>query len=389
MDKNIFLEPLWNLHIIQNQMISNPPKGFRFVTNQNSKTNKLAQAGARSQTIQRTFNFSSKILPMNLIKSWSQRNVVVPEDSLLTYAVDHLVFRKEPWIVEVEYATALVGSHPNQLKLAKHIVESRLKSPRCKRIICWSEAGRQSLINELDIREIKNKIELIYLGAIPKEFTKLYDPGPVKLLFIGSGSTTGAFEGRGAKVFDIFDQLTNDYPSLELIVRSDVPPSIKNRYSQKNKVTIYDNPVSRETLNSLLESADIFLLPAYGTLPITILEAMSYELPVVTIDSWANSEYVKDGITGFVSPRSEKILGHFPGTEQPGFLGPHYRKAIKDVDTVEIQGLVDRVRILIENPELRKTFGKAGRKEIEDGKFSFQKLNEQLRRVFTESLEDR
>ena len=112
MDKNIFLEPLWNLHIYQNQMISQPPNGFKFVTNQNSKTNKLAQTGGRSQTIQRTLSFSSRFLPMNLIKSWSQRSVVVPEDSLLTFAVDHIVFRNEPWIVEVEYATALVGSHP-------------------------------------------------------------------------------------------------------------------------------------------------------------------------------------------------------------------------------------------------------------------------------------
>jgi len=388
-DKNIFLEPLWNLHIYQNQMISQPPNGFKFVTNQNSKTNKLAQTGGRSQTLQRTLSFSSRFLPMNLIKSWSQRSVVVPEDSLLTFAVDHIVFRNEPWIVEVEYATALVGSHPNQLKWAKHIVESRLKSPQCKRIICWSEAGRQSLINELDIREIEEKLELIYLGAMTKEFTKLYDSETVKILFIGSGSTTGAFEGRGAKVFDIFDQLTNDYPSLELIVRSDVPPSIKNRYSQTKKVTIYDHPVSRETLNSLLESADIFLLPAYGTLPVTILEAMSYELPVVTIDSWANNEYVEDGITGFVAPRSEHISDNFPGTKQPSFLGPHYRKAIKTIDSVEIQGLVEKVRMLIENPELRRTLGKAGRKEVEDGKFSFQKMNDQLRRVFIESIGDR
>ena len=389
MEKNIFLEPLWNLHFYQNLMISHPPKGFKFTTNQNSKANKLAKTGSRSHSNQRTLNFSSKFLPINLIKSWSQRSVVIPEDSLLTYSIDHIIFRNEPWIVEVEYATALVGSHPNQLQRAKQFVESRLKSPQCKRIICWSEAGKQSLINDLDIREIEEKIELIYLGAMPRKFTKMYDAGTVKLLFIGSGSTTGAFEGRGAKVFDIFDQLSNDYPSLELIVRSDVPPSIKKRYAETKKVTIYDHPVPQETLNSLLESADIFLLPSYGTLPVTILEAMSYELPVITIDSWANNEYVEDGITGFVSPRSEHIHGYFPGTKQPGFLGPHYRKAIKTTDAMEIQGLAERVRTLIENPELRRSFGKAGRKAIEEGKFSFQKMNDQLRRVFLESLENR
>lgn len=388
MDKNIFLEPLWNLHIFQNQMITHPPEGFKFVTNRNSKTNKLAQAGSRSQNIQRTLSFSTRFLPMNLIKSWSQRSVVLPENSLLTYAVDHLVFRNEPWIVEVEYATALVGSHPNQLKWTKPVVESRLKSPQCKRIICWSEAGRQSLINELDITEIEEKIELIYLAGEPKKFIKLYSTDTVKLLFIGSGSTAGSFEGRGEKVLDVFEQLSTDYPSLELIIRSDVPPSIKSRYSQSEKVTIYDQPVSPDTLNTLLESADIFLLPAYGTLPVTILEAMSYELPVVTIDSWANSEYVEDGKTGFVSPRSEKISSHFPGTKQPVFLGPNYKKAIRTIDDLEIRGLADRVRTLIENPELRKTFGKAGRKEVEYGKFSFRKMNELLHLVFSESLEN-
>ena len=56
---------------------------------------------------------------------------------------------------------------------------------------------------------------------------------------------------------------------------------------------------------------------------------------------------------------------------------------------MEIQGLAERVRTLIENPELRRSFGKAGRKAIEEGKFSFQKMNDQLRRVFLESLENR
>jgi glycosyltransferase involved in cell wall biosynthesis len=40
---------------------------------------------------------------------------------------------------------------------------------------------------------------------------------------------------------------------------------------------------------------------------------------------------------------------------------------------------------LIENPERRRQMGRAGRWEVEQGKFSIEKRNEKLKRIFDEA----
>ena len=46
---------------------------------------------------------------MNLIKSYIEKLKKKPKDADLTYSSGHLVFRNEPWIVDLEYLTHLSG----------------------------------------------------------------------------------------------------------------------------------------------------------------------------------------------------------------------------------------------------------------------------------------
>lgn len=61
-------------------------------------------------------------------------------------------------------------------------------------------------------------------------------------------------------------------------------------------------------------------------------------------------------------------------------------KAIEIVDIKVVEELVGKTSILIENKELRRSMGKTGRGEIETGKFSIDKRNEKLKRVFDEVI---
>lgn len=84
----------------------------------------------------------------------------------------------------------------------------------------------------------------------------------------------------------------------------------------------------------LLSKFDIFVLPSRGEgLPLSILEAMFAELPVVATDVGSVSEAVDDGVTGIlVPPDDARALG-------------------------------DALRTLAVNPELRKRMGDAGRRK--------------------------
>jgi len=83
--------------------------------------------------------------------------------------------------------------------------------------------------------------------------------------------------------------------------------------------------------------SDIFVFPTYNeAFPLVNLEAMQWELPVVSSDEGAIPEVVMDGVTGYiVNPR-------------------------------DIGQLTDRVLRLVHDPELRLRMGKAGRQRYEE-----------------------
>ena len=85
--------------------------------------------------------------------------------------------------------------------------------------------------------------------------------------------------------------------------------------------------------------ADIFVFPTYyhnECFPLVLLEALSYELPIVTTPEGGISDIVLDGQNGFLVPQ-------------------------KDVSQ-----LAGRLELLIDQPELRTKMGKAGYLHFED-----------------------
>lgn len=107
---------------------------------------------------------------------------------------------------------------------------------------------------------------------------------------------------------------------------------------------------------------------------------------MVTIDSWANAEYVEHGKTGLVAPRSRKVPDHFAGTRQPSFLAPSFPQAMRVPDREAVAALAAAVGMLIEHPELRQKLGKAGRWEVEQGRFSLARMNRRLTQIFDEAV---
>lgn len=94
--------------------------------------------------------------------------------------------------------------------------------------------------------------------------------------------------------------------------------------------------VGKPQVRELLKAADVFVLPSHNEgLPVAILEAMGAGLPVVTTPVGAITELV--------------------ATEQTGLIVPPGKPA-------ELAAALAR---LVASPELRRTFGDAGRKRVE------------------------
>lgn len=115
----------------------------------------------------------------------------------------------------------------------------------------------------------------------------------------------------------------------------------------------------KEDVRPYLSAMDVYLNSSvFEGLPISLLEAMSIQLPIVATSVGGVPEVVIDGKTGFlVPPREPEMLG-------------------------------EKVSLLLSNKELRHEFGSAGRAMVED-QFSMQRMVRQLEELYLRVLEKR
>jgi len=381
MNKRIYVEPLWKMPSGYREQLLDSPEGYEFIIPQTlpEKTFSIASKLPLSYSV---LNRLDRMIPIYLIKSYLERFKKIPEGTDLTYSMFHLVFRKEPWIVELETVANFTSGSERLLRKYKGLIERTLASKYCKKIMFWNDAAMKSVLLNLDCSKFEHKMERINFAVHKKDFTKSYNRERIRLLFVNSSNNLGYFDIKGGKeVLEAFAALNRKYDNLELVIRSDVPQHIKNEYQSMGNIRFIEDALPWELLEQEYKSADILIAPGYTTPVWVILDAMSYELPIVATDVWCTPEFVEDGATGLLVEKSE-VLSNYPETLAWNTRPPQFLRAIRTVDTKVVQQLANKTSILIENEELRRRMGKAGRGEIEKGKFSIDERNRGLKKIF-------
>ena len=89
-----------------------------------------------------------------------------------------------------------------------------------------------------------------------------------------------------------------------LIAGSGAEENQLKEYTEQNDLQSYVDFlgwITKEQKPSLLEKADVLVLPSYNEgLPIAILEAMSYALPIISTDVGSIAEAVQEDVNGFL-----------------------------------------------------------------------------------------
>ena len=122
------------------------------------------------------------------------------------------------------------------------------------------------------------------------------------LLFLGRLG----FEKRVALLIEAFIELKRTAPNHSLIIAGDGPENVVNQLKQlagKVPHIHFTGFILGETKANVLAACDVFCSPSpYETFGRTIVEAMASGVPVVTVDSGAVSEYIFDGVNGYLAP---------------------------------------------------------------------------------------
>ncbi len=160
----------------------------------------------------------------------------------------------------------------------------------------------------------KNKIKVVY-NAIEQE--KLIIPKKEAKQKIGISGKIILSVGRLVpnKGFDSLIEIMSDIlkqsPDLKLVIIGEGPElknlqSLISNFQLEDKVKLIGK-VKHSDMPLYYRAADIFVLnTAQEGLSHTLLEAMQYELPIVTTKVGGNPEIVEDGVNGFLTDYNDK-----------------------------------------------------------------------------------
>ncbi len=384
--RTVFLEPLWKLRREYQHYLESPPPGYRFVV-QETATEGLARRLSASEAAYRALWLAWQVLPMQLFKPWWECSKRPPSGTDLTYAVLHPVFRKEPWLLDMraEQPHLLVGGE-RLFERWKRALRGALLSPFCRRIVYEVEAGRRAFLQRFGWPELAGKTVVVRSGVPLRPPAQGSGDGRIKLLFVNSANINveSHFAVHGGLVLlAAFLHLRRRYPQVELVVRSSMPAALKRSFAGAPGLRIIDEIIPWPELEREFLTADVFVYPTHITPSIVMLDAMSYGLPVVTTDVWANPELVQDGHNGLLV--AHPGVAAFSEGDVVHFERPQFRRVTESIDPGLVNRVVAAVSRLIEEPDLRRRLGRAGRGEVEDGRFSLKQRDQALGRVLDEA----
>lgn len=269
-------------------------------------------------------------------------------------------------IILIAYKIDIVHIHSGDLKsvIRKYFFVQLASLFSCRIIFHFHGASFQSeyvkapfFLHKL-IKEMFEKVDcVICLSKSWKNFLKILSPS-AKVIILANGieiaplspqvrqtkTITILFMGLIGKRKGVFDllisvsKLKSMGVDFRLIIGGNGDIVKLKQIITKLKIeniTDFKGWISPTEKVKILKKADIFVLPSYGEgLPMSILEAMSYGVPVVSTKVGGIPELIQDSISGFLI--------------EPG----------------NIEDLTQKIRSLIEDDQLRRNMGSSAKKYV-------------------------
>jgi len=361
-------------HSAFDDLVKYPPRGVRYdipklVTTSKSKT--------ITDIKRKLFRFYTRVTN-------KPHSIYVPHksNSQLIHACSGVIpLNNSPWVLDIEHVNSFVGFQPGRhLSNVKTEVESRLSSSNCKKILPWSEAGKQSLLHGLDTKNFKHKIEVVYPAMAPIKKVKKIKHDKPTVLYIGNN-----FYEKGAReLLQAFDRVKKKI-DLKLIIVSNTPREYLEKYGKQ--VEFHEPKIPRQKIiDEFYAKSDVFVLPSYhDTFGVVYEEAMNTMTPPIATDVFAIPEIIEDGGITLKTPVSyynDKYQFNWKSWEEFGDY-------IKRHQFPEFVDKLSKSMIkILEDDSMRKKMARRGRELIERGKISVESRNENLRRIYEEALKE-
>lgn len=304
-------------------------------------------------------------------------------------------YGQNPWIVEIEDPTTLFypliqNGHTNCMNLADSpyfpIIRSLLESEQCKGILTHMKSTAELVPTLFGSDIIRSKVRYSPLGVRLPERWQRHDEenvdAPIDLLFINSWCQIpeNFYVRGGLDILEAYDIIRRRYPNVRLTLRTSLPPLDDHfhRIIEEGWVRIFNRFLPADELAALHADSHIFLLPAARVHIVSLLQAMSYGLAVVTSDGWGIEEYINHQRNGLiVKGRYGKVSW---ADYEAGMLRENY-EPMQTADPEVVQGLVEAISRLVEDRLLRRRLGWAARQDVRVH-YNLERWNNGLKQAF-------
>src|SRR5712691_4383022 len=105
----IYLDIAGRLHSLYNILIDHPPEGFS-ISSGSSRFDEASMLLAQNPVLLGLVEGPiARLVPANMLQAYLEQMKRPPESAVLTFSNGHIVFRSEPWLVDMEFVTQLAG----------------------------------------------------------------------------------------------------------------------------------------------------------------------------------------------------------------------------------------------------------------------------------------
>jgi len=269
--------------------------------------------------------------------------------------------KSEPWVADMEGVWSMfISGFKNKTAIQR--IRRILLRDNCKKILPWTKHAESKILEMFP--EIRGKVELVY-PAIPAK-KKFIEKKEGIVIFIARD-----FKLKGGVIaLKTMDKIKKDIPYIRCICISPVPRELREKY---RNIEIYDL-MSQDKLFDLMKKAKLFLYPSFmDTFGFTILEAMSFGLPVVALKT-----FLTDSVSEIIGDKQGVLINS----------NMTHRNLNKEGIEEVSEKLKEASIKILKDSHLHKEMSNNCIKEIESGKFSIGFRNKKLRKIYMGAIDE-
>ncbi|MEM2139027.1 MAG: glycosyltransferase family 4 protein [Candidatus Woesearchaeota archaeon] len=355
---------------------------------------KLSNTEIKNKNFLKDVVFQTGKFFFNLLKL-PTTNIIIRNDFDLIHSCQSIPISKKIFVIDFEHISALGGFNYNRVNnfLFKKFLKNALESKRCKRILPWTNAAALSLKNLIKSGIIEKKIEVVYPTIEPKinikNLIKLRRKqkknNEITFLFVAFNF----YRKGGPEAVNAFIKLNKKIKNSKMFVICSYEKAFDDYKKQSKNIFFLGLKSKKELYEKYFLESDVFVYPTYNdSYGVVFLEAMSFGLPIITIEDFSSTELIINKKNGFVIKGYEKRW--YDDKYQMKKESTDIKKIISWQTKQEKERIVneiyEKMLLLCENKKIMEKISKNNIEEITKGRFSNEKRNKRLFEIYREYI---